>query len=69
MKTKAFDAVELMRNLRDALSREMEQMTPEERIRYIRQRAASTALGKRIEQGKEDVDPYAPSTGRSPSGR
>ncbi|MFQ5600049.1 MAG: hypothetical protein ACE5G2_05800 [Candidatus Krumholzibacteriia bacterium] len=49
---KTFDAVKLMRELRDKLSQEMEEMTPEERMRYIREKAASTALGKTIAQDK-----------------
>jgi len=44
MTTKTFDAVELMRQLRDKLSNAMERLTPEERVRYIRDRAASTNL-------------------------
>ena len=51
MTTKTFDAVKLMRELRDKLSREMEGMTPEERMRYIRDKAASTSLGRTIAQG------------------
>ena len=46
MKTKTFDSVKLMRELRDEISREMEHMTPGERIQFIRDRAASTALGR-----------------------
>ncbi|MBI2190588.1 MAG: hypothetical protein HYU36_01220 [Planctomycetes bacterium] len=50
MTTKTFDAVKLMRQLRDKLSQEMEEMTPEERLHYIRDKAASTALGKTLAQ-------------------
>jgi hypothetical protein len=45
MKTKTFDAVELMRTLRDTLSAEMQGMTPEERTRYLRDKADSSGLG------------------------
>jgi len=46
MTTKTFDAVKLMRELRDQLGREIEGLSPEDRIRFIRQRAESTRLGK-----------------------
>ena len=36
MTTKTFDSAKLMRELRDKLSQEMEGMTTEERVRYIR---------------------------------
>jgi hypothetical protein len=36
---KDFDAVKLMRELRDEINREVEPLTPEERLVYIRQRA------------------------------
>lgn len=52
MKAKTFDAVKLMRELRDKLSQEMEGMTLEERLRYIRVKAASTALGRTLSQDK-----------------
>ena len=55
MTTKTFDAVKLMRELRDKLSQEMERMTPAERVRYIRDKAASTALGKSIAQGRKSA--------------
>lgn len=44
MTTKTFDAVKLMRELRDRLSREMATMSPEERIRYIREKADASGL-------------------------
>ncbi len=54
MRTKTFDAVKLMRELRDRLSQEMERMTPEERVRYISEKAASTDLAKKLaEDGKD----------------
>jgi hypothetical protein len=36
---KAFDCVRLMRELRDGINREVEPMTPEQRVEYIRDRA------------------------------
>lgn len=48
MKTKTFDSVRLMRELRDKLSQEMEHMAPEERMRHIRDRAALTELGREV---------------------
>jgi hypothetical protein len=36
---KAFDCVRLMRELRDEINREVEPMTPEQRLEYIRERA------------------------------
>ncbi len=60
MTTKTFDAVKLMRELRDKLSDAMERMTPEERVRYIRERAASTNLGPAVaedEGGARQADP------------
>jgi hypothetical protein len=37
---KAFDCVRLMRELRDEINREVEPMTPEQRLEYIRERAS-----------------------------
>ena len=65
MTTKTFDAVKLMRELRDKLSQEMERMTREERVRYIRDRAASTALGQRMAKHEGN----APPTGGSGAAR
>ncbi|MBI4862955.1 MAG: hypothetical protein HY815_22235 [Candidatus Riflebacteria bacterium] len=50
MTAKTFDAVELMRELRDKLSQDMEGMTPQERLRFIRDKAAGQALGRRNAQ-------------------
>lgn len=55
MTTKRFDAVKLMRELRDRLSQEMEHMTPEDRVRYIRDRAASTGLGRKLAEDKGEA--------------
>lgn len=68
MTSKTIDAVKLMRELRDKLSREMEEMKPAERICYIRDKAASTTLGKSIAEGgtRADHDPDAADRSRSP---
>jgi hypothetical protein len=55
MTTKTFDSVKLMRELRDKLSLEMEHMTAEERLRHIRGKAASTALGSRMAEAERDA--------------
>src|SRR6266851_3799491 len=47
MTTKTFDSVKLMRELRDKLSQEMEHMTAEERLRYIRARRRRLAWEER----------------------
>jgi len=60
MTTKTFDAVKLMRELRDRLSQEMERMTPEERVRYVRDKAASTGLAEGlVENEGGDAPPDA----------
>ena len=43
-KAKKFDSVQLMRRLRDQLSEEMVQMSPQERILYIQRKAAASPL-------------------------
>jgi hypothetical protein len=43
-KVKEFDSVQLMRRLRDQLSDEMAQMSPQERILYIQRKAAASPL-------------------------
>ena len=58
MTKKKFDAVKLMRKLRDQLSQEMEEMTPSERLRFIRDRAGASDLGKRLT--KEENRPAPP---------
>lgn len=67
--TKTFDAVKLMRKLRERLSEEMEQMTPEERVRYIRNKAASSDLGKKIAEDEGDAAQQADAADRPPAGR
>ena len=54
---KKFDAVKLMRQLRDQLSQEMEGMTSAERLRYIRDKATSTGLGKALTQDENKLAP------------
>jgi hypothetical protein len=41
---KEFDSVQLMRRLRDQMSEEMAQMSPQERILYIQRKAATSPL-------------------------
>ena len=55
MTTKTFDSVKLMRELRAKLSEAMDQMTPEERLRYIREKAASTNLGRSLAEDEESA--------------
>lgn len=55
MTTKTFDAVAMMRKLRSQLSQEMEHMPPGERIRFVRDKAASSALGKKLETAQGDA--------------
>jgi hypothetical protein len=69
MTTKTFDSVKLMRELRDKLSQEMEHMTPEERVRYIRGRAASTSLGRKIAEDERDAAQQTDAADRPPAGR
>ena len=69
MRTKTFDAVKLMRELRDKLSKDMEHMTAEERVRYIRGKAASIGLGKEIGEDNGDAAQQADAADRPPAGR
>ena len=55
MTTKTFDSVKLMRELRDKLSQDMEHMRAEERLRYIRDKAASTGLARRMAEDERDA--------------
>ena len=68
MRTKTFDAVKLMRELRD-ISQEMERMTPEERVRYISEKAASTDLAKKLAEDGKDAAQQADATDRPSAGR
>jgi hypothetical protein len=43
-KIKEFDSVRLMRRLRDQMSEDMAQMSPQERILYIQRKAAASPL-------------------------
>lgn len=69
MRTKTFDAVKLMRELRDRLSQEMERMTPEERVRYISDRATATGLGRKLAEDDKDAAQQADSADRPSTGR
>jgi hypothetical protein len=40
IKNKSYDAVKMMRRIRDRLSRKIGGMTPEQEIKYFRQKAA-----------------------------
>lgn len=53
METKSLNSVALMRELRDSLSREMIGMTSAERIRHVRNLAAATSLGTRLQKHAE----------------
>lgn len=68
MTKKTFDSVKLMRELQAKLSLEMEQMTPGERIRYIRDKAASTALGRTLAGQDGDAANRADATDRPSTG-
>ena len=69
MRTKTFDSVKLMRELRDRLSRDMEQMTSEERIRYIRAKAASTPTGRSLGVDNENTAQQGDAADRPSAGR
>ena len=69
MTTKTFDAVRLMRELRDKLSQEMEHMAPEERMRYIRDKAASTDLWRKVAENAVAAAQQADAADRPPAGR
>lgn len=69
MTKKTFGAVKLMCELRDRLSRELEQMTSEERVLHIRNRAASTDLGKQIGEDEGEAAQQTDAADRSSPGR
>jgi len=69
MRTKTFDAVKLMRELRDTLSQEMERMTPEERVGYISEKAAASGLVKRLAEDDNDAVQQADAADRPSAGR
>jgi len=68
MRTKTFDAVKLMRELRDTLSQEMERMTPEERVGYISEKAAASGLVKRLAEDDNDAVQQADAADRPSAG-
>jgi hypothetical protein len=58
IKNKSYDAVKMMRRIRDRLSRKIEGMTPEQEINYFRQKAARfEADRKRIEKTNGQLEP------------
>jgi len=65
--TKTFDAVRLMRELRDRLSEDMQEMTPAERLTYIREKASTTALGRALVRDDRQAVPLA-DAGHLPAG-
>jgi len=69
MKVKTFDAVKLMRDLRDKLSEDMEGMTSKERVRYIQNKAAITPLGRTMVQGTRKTAQPGAERGRAKSAR
>ncbi len=64
MKKKRFDAVKLMRELREKLSQKMAKMTPQERVRFIRDQALSTAFGRAIARGQAKARKRVEAPGR-----
>lgn len=50
MTTKIFDAVKMMRELRDRLSDNLAEMDPADRQHYVREKAASYDIGRRCIQ-------------------
>lgn len=69
MTAKTFDSVKLMRELRTKISMEMEPMTPKERIRYIQDKAASTAIGRALTAQADDAARQAGAADRRVAGR
>lgn len=69
MTTKTFDSVKLMRELRAKISQDMEHMTPEERIRYIQDKAASIAIGRTLAGQDGDAAQQADAADRPSAGR
>ena len=69
MTTKTFDSVKLMRELRAKISQEMEHMTPEERIRYIQDKAASIAIGRTLAGQDGDAAQQADAADRPSASR
>lgn len=68
MKTKTFDSVKSMRELRARIGRDMESMSSGERIRYIRGKAASIALGRRLAREGGDAAGQADAADRPSAG-
>lgn len=66
MKKKEFDAVEMTRRIRDELSELLKDLSPEEQLHYIRERARR--LHERIGQPLDGSHPAAEEAGQ-PQGR
>lgn len=64
MTTETVEAVKLMRQLRDALGEELLALPPEERLAFIRDRALTTELGRRLA-----ADRSAPAAGEAKPSR
>lgn len=58
---KTFDCVRLMRELRDQINRDVETMTPEQRVEYIRGRA------ERVRKDLALPNPIAPRLHEAPT--
>jgi hypothetical protein len=56
---KEFDSVRMMRELRDEINRDVERMTPEERLAYIRQRADRVRKELSLPQAVSPTPPHA----------
>lgn len=69
MTKKTLDAVKLMRELRNRLSQEMQGMTPEERMRHVRDRAATTQLGRKLREHSEGAAQQGDAADRPSAGR
>jgi len=48
-KDKAFDAVKIMRDIRDRMSEEMKGMTPRQQIEYIERKSGIKENGKKLD--------------------
>lgn len=69
MKTKTFNSVKLMRKLRDQMSDEMAGMSPEERLRFIRERAARSPFVARLARVQRNAAPQGDATDDAPRRR
>lgn len=68
MKIKTFDSVAMMRELRDALSRDLMGIPEGKRAQYLRERIAGNPLGSRFIRSKgceETSESYGPKDPKS----